>query len=180
MNIINRFNEWLNGNSALLVFSRIIENFAIYAIPGFLMVWVLSKKPIYLLMYVLLWVCMLLAVSINTLLCYQFMRIMRDWKKYLAVNLGSYLFFAAATIAWYYAIALGEPTSSDTLFYTKMFAGLRAFECFGVKTIVSVIITHIVSVIVYIVTGRIAWVHAKRDEEEMMQIINEGLAEDML
>ncbi|MDD6484955.1 MAG: hypothetical protein PUF72_10385 [Clostridiales bacterium] len=177
VDFFRKINKWIESNMILLAFTRLVETFAVSIIPGFLTVWVLARKPIYMLMYALFGVSMLVALIANIVFWYQFMRVMRNWKKYLIMNLGTYLLFAVVTIVWYFAITAGPSNAGDTLFYTRLFAGLRALEFFNAKTIYSIIILHVISIGACLLTGKISFSNAKKREEEYFKSEEEEYAE---
>lgn len=146
LRIIERIVSVDSNSPLLLTFTRLVETFLACIIPSAITIYVLSKKPVINLMYAMYFAGMVLCLCANGYFWYQFMKVLRSWKKYLRVNLGTYLVFAAAMIGGYYI-------ADDPRVYTAFFGIYRALECFDLKTIVSLAAMNVLSLGVLFVAG---------------------------
>lgn len=129
-----------------MFFIRMIETFMSCILLSMAAFFVLTRRPTQLLMFMLFGFGMILFWGINSFFWIEFMQVIKNWKKFIAVNAGVYLIFAAVMIISYFL-------TENPRLYTIFFGIFRALEVVDMPTIVSIIITNFISVLLMIVMG---------------------------
>lgn len=135
------------NSSVMLTFTRFVETFLTCIIPSVITMFVLSKKSVVDLMYAMYFAGMFLCLCVNGFFWFQFMNVLKDWNKFLKVNLSIYLLFAAVMIGGFYL-------TDDPRTYSVFFGVYRALEFFGIKTIISLVLMNALSVGVMPLAGK--------------------------